>query len=74
MLTLSATATSGLPTTFDTWTPSICTVSGNKVTIGTYGLCGVRAAQAGNGGTIAAAPSQSRLIVVSNEIFGNGFE
>ena len=74
MLTLSATATSGLPATFDTWTPSICTVSGNKLTLSAYGLCGVRAAQAGNGGTIAAAPSQLRLIVVSNEIFANGFE
>jgi alpha-tubulin suppressor-like RCC1 family protein len=73
-LTLSATASSGLPTTFDSWTPSVCTVSGNKVTISTFGLCGVRAAQGGNGSTIAAAPRQLRLIVVSEEIFANGFE
>jgi alpha-tubulin suppressor-like RCC1 family protein len=73
-LTLSATASSGLAVTFDSWTPSICTVSGNKVTISAFGLCGVRAAQSGNGSTIAAAPRQSRLIVASNEIFGDGFE
>jgi len=73
-LTLSATATSALSPTFDTWTPAICTVTGNKVTISAYGLCGVRASQAGNSSTIAAAPQQLRLIVASEEIFGSGFE
>jgi len=73
-LTLGASASSGLPATYDTWTSGICTVSGNTLTANAYGICGVRASQGGAGAGIAAAPQQLRLIVISNEIFGNGFE
>ena len=73
-LTLSAAASSGQATTFDTWTPAICTVNGNTVTASAYGVCGVRASQAGNTTTIAAAPQQLRVIMISNEIFADGFE
>jgi hypothetical protein len=37
-------------------TPSVCTVSGHTVTLGTLGTCTVRASQAGNA-TYAAAPN-----------------
>ena len=71
-LTLSATASSGLPVTFDT-----CSVSGNSVTIHVEGLCGVRASQPGGndgGGSVAAASQQLRLILVGDMIFSDGFE
>ncbi len=71
-ITLSATASSGLPVvTFDTWTPTTCTVSGNSVTVTgpDGGLCGVRASQPGlaplpAGGSVAPAPQQLRLIQI----------
>ena len=46
--TVSATATSGLPVTFSSTTPSICTVSGTNVTGKTAGTCTIAANQAGN--------------------------
>jgi hypothetical protein len=77
-LNLSATTGSGLGVVFDTWTPATCQVNGAKVTASAYGLCGVRASQPGgaNGqnGTVATAPQELRIISISNEIFGNGFE
>ncbi len=45
---LSATATSGLPVTFSSSTPSICSVSGNKIAYLSAGFCTVSADQAGN--------------------------
>jgi alpha-tubulin suppressor-like RCC1 family protein len=60
---LTATATSGLVVTFDTWTPGICNITGNTVTAISAGLCGVRASQAGNGG-IGPAPQQLRLVPI----------
>lgn len=63
---LAASADSGLPVTFDSWTPSTCTVSGNILKILAASLCGVRASQVGGtlatGGSAAAAPQQLRLI------------
>lgn len=65
-LTLTATADSGLPVTFDSWTPSTCTVTGNTLKMIAGSLCGVRASQVGGtlsaGGSAAAAPQQLRLI------------
>ena len=46
--TASATATSGLPVTFSSLTPAVCTVSGAIVTAITVGTCTVAADQAGN--------------------------
>ncbi len=67
-LTLTASADSGLPVTFDSWTPSTCTVTGNTLKITAASLCGVRASQVGgllsDGGSAAAAPQQLRVIQV----------
>jgi hypothetical protein len=54
--TVNASASSGLPVTFSSLTVSMCTVSGNAVTLVAVGTCTIRAAQAGNG-TYAAAPN-----------------
>lgn len=68
-LGLTASATSGRPVTFDTWTPTTCSITGSTLNFtGTEGsVCGVRASQAGvaplpAGGSIAPAPQQLRLI------------
>ena len=54
-LTLSATASSGLAVTFASTTPSVCTVSGNTVTVVGTGTCSVTASQAGNANFAPAA-------------------
>jgi CSLREA domain-containing protein len=46
--TLSATATSSLPVTFSSTTPSICSVAGSTLSLLTQGTCIVWASQAGN--------------------------
>jgi hypothetical protein len=46
--TVSATASSGLPVSFATQTPSICTISGSTVTIAGGGTCTIRALQSGS--------------------------
>jgi len=61
-VTLTATSGSGLPVSFDTWTPTTCTVSGNTVTAPAPALCGIRASQAGDGNN-SAAPQ--RLVLVN---------
>lgn len=53
---VSGSATSGLPVTFSSLTPSVCTVSGTLVTLVAGGTCIVEAAQAGNA-IYAAAPN-----------------
>ncbi len=58
-LTLTATATSGLPVIFVSNSPAICTVSGVKVTLVSAGVCSITAAQSGNG-NYAAAPAATR--------------
>jgi len=66
--TLSATATSGLPVTFRTGTPTTCTVADNLVTLVTAGECLVIASQPGgassDGTKWAAADDTSQLFVV----------
>jgi ribosomal protein S11 len=47
-LTLNATASSGLPVTFSSTTPTICSVSGATLTMPLLGTCIVHATQAGN--------------------------
>ena len=61
---LTASASSGLPVTFSSLTISVCTVSGNTVTLIALGPCTIRAAQAGNG-TYAAAPNVDRSFSVT---------
>jgi Putative Ig domain len=64
---LSATASSGLPVTFASTTPSVCTVSGNIVTIIAAGTCTISASQVG-AANYAAAPTISQSFSV-----GGGF-
>ena len=59
---LTATATSGLSATFDTWTPGTCSVSGNTVTALAPALCGLRASQ---GGDIASQPAPQKLVLIN---------
>jgi hypothetical protein len=47
-VTLTATASSGLPVSYTSATPTICTVSGSAVTLVAVGNCGIVANQAGN--------------------------
>jgi hypothetical protein len=57
---IGATATSGLPVAFASTTTTICTVSGDTVTLVAVGRCTIRATQGGNADYSAATPvSQS---------------
>lgn len=64
--TVSATATSGLPVTFTTTTPSICTVSGTIVTPIAAGTCTIKSDQAGNT-TWAAATQLSTNVTIAKK-------
>jgi hypothetical protein len=55
---LVATASSGLPVTFTSTTPAVCTVSGSTAMLNAYGFCRVVATQAGNGEYLEAVASQ----------------
>jgi sugar lactone lactonase YvrE len=58
--TLSATASSGLPVSFASTTPAVCTMSVTTVSLLDVGICTVQATQAGNAIYLAATPvSQS---------------
>ena len=46
--TVSASASSGLPVSFDSQTPHVCSVSGSTVTTLAAGQCDIQAAQGGN--------------------------
>jgi hypothetical protein len=63
-LTLTATASSGLPVSFASTTLNVCTVNGAKATLLTAGTCTISASQAGNA-TYAAAPTLSQSFLVS---------
>jgi hypothetical protein len=54
--TLAATASSGLPVSFASTTPQICSVSGNIVTGLAAGTCSITASQAGSASYLAAPP------------------
>jgi hypothetical protein len=56
VVTLSATASSGLPVSFASTTPSVCTVSGTTATMISVGTCSIEATQAGNNDYLAAPP------------------
>jgi hypothetical protein len=53
-LTLSATASSGLPVTFTSTTVPVCTIAGTTATMVATGTCTIDANQAGNGSYFAA--------------------
>jgi len=53
---VTASASSGLPVSFTSTTPSVCTVSGVTVTLVGAGTCSITASQAGNASYGAATP------------------
>src|SRR5260221_1608090 len=59
---LSATASSGLPVTYNSSTPSVATVSGNTVTIFGYGTTTITATQAGDSNYGPVSVSQILMI------------
>jgi hypothetical protein len=66
-VTVAATATSALPVTFTTSTPTVCTSGGTHgvtITLLEAGTCSVVANQAGNG-TYGAAPAVTQSVTVS---------
>jgi hypothetical protein len=76
-VTLSATSTSGLAVTFSTSTSSVCTVSGNTLTLVSAGTCTVNADQSGNSAYAAATQVTRQITVSAAEVivasgFGNG--
>lgn len=63
-VSVSASATSGLPIQFTSQTPASCSVSGATVTLVAVGVCTIAADQAG-GGSYAAAPTVVRSFNVT---------
>lgn len=68
---LSASADTGLPVTFSSTTPEVCTLSGDTVQFKAKGSCAVAATQAGN--EIYAPRTTQRFIAVDPLILANGF-
>ncbi len=65
---VSATASSGLAVSFASTTASVCTVSGNTVTLVMGGMCTIQATQAGNASYAAANPvSQSFTVTPESQ-------
>ena len=65
--TVNATASSGLPVSFATLTPGICTVNGNTVTLSTTGTCTIHATQPGNANFNPAPPVAQSFAVKSTQ-------
>ncbi|MDD5395099.1 MAG: zinc-dependent metalloprotease family protein [Thiothrix sp.] len=61
---VSATASSGLPVSFSSQTPSVCSVSSSTVHLVAAGTCTIRASQAGNS-TYSSAPNVDQSFTVS---------
>jgi uncharacterized protein (TIGR03437 family) len=62
---LSAAASSGLPLTFSSNNPAVCTVSGSTVVIVAPGTCSVTASQGGNASNQPATPVTQTFQVLS---------
>ena len=63
---LSATASSGLPVSFSSLTPGICTItSGGALTLIAPGSCTIRASQGGGSGYAAATPVDQSFNVIA---------
>ncbi|WP_433969590.1 Ig-like domain repeat protein [Tunturiibacter gelidiferens] len=60
---VSATASSGLPVTFASTIPTVCTVSGSTVNLVSAGTCTIQATQAGNTTFAAATPVSASFTV-----------
>jgi hypothetical protein len=61
--TVTANASSGLPVTFTSLFPSVCTVSGTTVTILSTGDCEIRASQVGNADVAPAPPVTVNFVI-----------
>jgi hypothetical protein len=61
-LILDATASSGLPVTFTSNTPTVCTVRGDRATLLIAGSCDIIATQAGNSEYFATVIGQTFLV------------
>ncbi len=71
--TVSATTSSGLPASFNSQTPTICTVSGTTVTLASGGQCTIQATQAGNTNYAAATPvNQSFQVTQASQTLSFG--
>jgi hypothetical protein len=66
-ITLTASATSGLPVTFTSGTASICAVSGASVAFLKTGICSITATQAGNAVYSAATPVTQSFAVTQSQ-------
>ncbi|CAN5161832.1 hypothetical protein BH11PSE9_BH11PSE9_16550 [soil metagenome] len=64
-LALTATASSGLPVSFISLTPAVCTVSGSTLTLVAAGTCSISASQAGDSAYSAAASITRSFTVVA---------
>ena len=73
-LIIGATASSGLAVIFTSGTTSVCTVSGNAVTLVTGGNCSIIASQPGDANYSAATPVTQTFAVMPNVIVNGGFE
>lgn len=72
-LSLNATASSGLPVTYSSTTPAVCSVSGSTVTLLSVGLCSISASQAGNNITQAASVITRSFRVHAPLALGGGY-
>src|SRR5262249_30867927 len=71
--TVTATATSSLPVSFNSQTTSFCTVSGATVTLVAVGTCTVKASEADNANWPAATPvSQSFQVTQGSQTISFG--
>jgi len=64
-VTVTATASSGLPVSFVSTTSGVCTVQGNAVTLSQTGTCTIEARQDGNADIAAAAPVAQSFAVTA---------
>ncbi|HEY2283314.1 MAG TPA: beta-propeller fold lactonase family protein, partial [Solirubrobacteraceae bacterium] len=67
-ITVTATASSGLPVTFNSKTTGVCTISGETVTFHTSGTCTIEATQTGNSNwNVAPAVERSFTVAKGNQ-------
>jgi alpha-tubulin suppressor-like RCC1 family protein len=67
----AATASSGLPVTFESRTPQTCTASGSTVTLLAIGVCELAAQQVGNADYARAPEARSWLLVTGSPTGGS---
>ncbi|MBE5317182.1 MAG: Ig-like domain repeat protein [Xanthomonadales bacterium] len=72
--TVSATSDSGLPVSFASGTPTVCTVSGNTVSYVAPGVCEVVASQAGNSSYNPADDEIRDFVYIAIEIEGDAID